>query len=92
MVSMKPFSWDENKNEELQAERNVSFEEVRAEIEAGKFRIEENTSGNHPGQSVYLVVLNGYIHVVPFRETESAILLITIFPSRYWQGKTGGVL
>ena len=89
---MRLFSWEENKNEELKAGRNVSFEEVRAEIGAGRFRIEKNTSGNHPGQSVYLVVLSGYVHVVPFRETESAILLITIFPSRYWQGKTGGVL
>ncbi|MGK5082408.1 toxin [Bdellovibrionota bacterium FG-1] len=89
---MRPFSWDEDKNKELQTGRSVSFEQVRDEIKAGRFRIEKNTSGNHPGQSIYLVIINSYVHVVPFRETEEAILLITIFPSRYWQEKTRGVL
>jgi uncharacterized DUF497 family protein len=89
---VKPFLWDTEKNEELIASRNVSFEHVETEIEAGRFRIEKNTSGNHPDQSIYLVVLNEYVHVVPFRENEADILLITIFPSRYWHGKTRGVL
>ena len=91
MVSMKPFDWDD-KNEELRAGRNVSFEQVEAEIETGRFRLEKNTSGNHPSQSIYLVILNSYVHVVPFREDEDSIFLITIFPSRFWQGRTGGRL
>ncbi len=82
-------SWDPQKDITLKKTRDVSFTQVRDEIEAGRFKIVENVSSHHPNQKAYLVTLHNYIHVVPFREDENSILLITIFPSRVWQAKFG---
>lgn len=92
MESGKIVTWEAQKNEKLKANRNISFEQIRAELEAGRFKIEGNASRNHPGQSIYLVALHGYVYVVPFRKIENTIFLITAFPSRVWQEKVGGDL
>lgn len=89
---MKPFSWDPEKEALLTETRGVSFLQVRTEIMKGRFKIIKNVSSIHPNQEAYLVELEDYVHVVPFREDAESILLITIFPSRTWQKKIGGTL
>jgi uncharacterized DUF497 family protein len=89
---MKPFRWDPRKDELLKSNRGVSFEQVRDEIVEGRFKIVRNASLVHDEQRAYLVRLNDYVHVVPFREDEDSILLITIFPSRVWDKKFRGAL
>lgn len=89
---MKTLSWDPKKEDLLKETRGVSFEQVRNEIVQGDFKIIENSSSIHQNQKAYLVKINDYIHVVPFREDAESILLITIFPSRSWNKKLGGAL
>ena len=93
---MKPYVWDEDKNDWLLTERGVSFEMVLDEIETGRFRIEENVSANHLGQKVFLVGFcdpsppgKTLVHVVPFIEHDECIELKTIFFDVYWQKRFG---
>lgn len=81
---MKPFRWDLKKDALLKQTRGVSFEQVRDEIMQGRFKIIKNSSLAHEDQKAYL-------HVVPFREDKDCIFLITIFPSRVWEKKFGGI-
>ena len=74
---MKELLWSLVKSERLKKTRGVSFEElIQARLVAVK---------QHPGrahQHVMLFDYKGYIWVVPFVETDEAIFLKTLFPSR----------
>ncbi len=78
---MKEFVWDEAKNNELMKTRNVSFEQVVAEIAEGRL-LDKLKNPAYPGQAIYVVKLNDYIHCVPSVEEGNTIILKTIFPSR----------
>ncbi len=78
------FNWDREKNKTLRRERNVCFEDVVALIEEGKVLeiIRHPNTERYPHQKIYLVLLNGYVHMVPYVRTENEIFLKTIIPSR----------
>lgn len=78
------FNWDREKNKTLKRERNVCFEDVVALIEEGKVLeiIRHPNTERYPHQKIYLVLLNGYVHMVPYVRTENEIFLKTIIPSR----------
>lgn len=79
---MKHIEWGENKNKELQAERNISFEAVVVAIEQGKLiDIVPNPSSNHTQQNVLVVEIDDYLVLVPFVEDEEKIFLKTAFRS-----------
>ena len=83
-------SWSESKNEILKVEREISFEEVVAEIDAGRILalIDHPTREN---QEIYIVRLHGYAHAVPFvRDSDGNIFLKTVYPSREFQKQYGG--
>jgi uncharacterized DUF497 family protein len=90
----KPFIWDESKNAWLMAERGVSFDEIVYYIMNG-YLIDVVPNANqekYPGQLVFVVNREGYIHLVPFEESDKEIHLKTIIPSRkatkkYLKGK-----
>jgi hypothetical protein len=80
---MKRIEWDENKNRQLQVERNISFEAIIVAIEQGKLiDIVPNTSSNHIHQNVFIVEIDDYLVLVPFVEDEEKIFLKTAFKSR----------
>jgi uncharacterized DUF497 family protein len=81
---MKTFSWNDEKNALLKAERQVSFEEVVLYIEMGFLLdvLEHPNQEKYRGQKVFVVQVENYIYLVPFLETESDIFLKTIIPSR----------
>lgn len=81
---MKPFDWDEEKNKRLKVERGISFDEVVFHIAIGNVVdiVLNKNQKKYPGQRVFEVNAEGYIHLVPFDETESTIMLRTIIPSR----------
>lgn len=94
---MKYFSWNNEKNQHLQIERNVSFEEVVFYIEQGQLLdiIEHPNSQKYQGQRIFIVNINGYVYLVPFVETEREVFLKTIIPSRkatrrYLRGEKDG--
>ena len=84
----KPIGWSLEKNEWLKARRGICFEDVAPLIESGQMvGIERDISRRHPGQSMFVVLIQGYAHAVPFVEDEEKIFLKTIYPSRRLNNK-----
>jgi uncharacterized DUF497 family protein len=81
---MKYFSWNEEKNEQLKRERNVSFEEVVFHIERGDLLdiVEHPNQERYQGQRLFIVNIDNYGYLVPFIESEEEVFLKTIIPSR----------
>ena len=82
--------WDDEKNQKLQLERDISFEQISEIIlRKGYLDILENTS--RPNQQIFVVKLNDYIHSVPFIiDDQSNIVLKTAYPSRKLNKKYTG--
>jgi len=81
---MKYHSWNNEKNDKLKKERNISFEDIIYYIEHGKLLtiLKHTNQETYPGQKVYVLEVNNYVCLVPFIETENKIFLKTIIPSR----------
>jgi uncharacterized DUF497 family protein len=81
---MKFFDWSIKKNEELKADRNVSFEDVIFSIvhEGLLDIVEHPNKQKYPDQRVFIVKIEDYAYLVPFVEEENVIFLKTIIPSR----------
>ena len=78
------FKWDVAKNKLLKEERNVCFEDVVALIYEDKVLdviVHPNTK-KYPHQKIYILRLQGYVHMVPFVKNNDEIWLKTIMPSR----------
>ena len=74
--------WDDDKNQKLQNERNISFEEI-AEIILRKEYLEILENPSRSNQQIFVVKINNYIYSVPFIiDEQSNIILKTVFPSR----------
>ena len=81
---MKVFSWNEDKNALLKAERQVSFEEIVLSIEMGLLLdvLEHPNQEKYKGQKVFVVQMDEYAYLVPFVETDDQVFLKIIIPSR----------
>jgi uncharacterized DUF497 family protein len=81
---MKHFSWSEEKNELLLAERKISFEDIVLYIEKGFLLdvLEHPNPEKYPGQKIFVVQIEEYVYLVPFDETKDEVFLKTIIPSR----------
>lgn len=83
-LRMKYFSWNEEKNDLLKSERQVSFVDVVFYIEKGFLLdvLEHPNQEKYKGQKIFVVQIDDYVHLVPFVENEHEIFLKTIIPSR----------
>jgi uncharacterized DUF497 family protein len=81
---MSYYQWNHEKNEQLKAERGVSFEQVVFHIERGDVVdiIEHPNPSKYPNQQMLIVKIRGYAYLVPFIEDENGMFLKTIIPSR----------
>ena len=81
---MKYFDWEEDKNEQLKREREISFEDVVLAIENNQVLdiVEHSNKKRYPNQKVFIINVNRYAYLVPFIEDEGKIFLKTIIPSR----------
>ncbi|MBW9276011.1 MAG: BrnT family toxin [Candidatus Thiodiazotropha sp. (ex. Lucinisca nassula)] len=81
---MKTFAWSSEKNELLKTERGISFEEVVLNIQLGNEVdiFEHPNQERYPGQQISVVVIEGYVYLVPFVENEEEVFLKTIILSR----------
>lgn len=81
---MKYFTWDEEKNEKLKAQRGVSFEEIVFHIGRGALLdiLEHPNQERYGGQRIFVVQREGYAYLVPFVEEKERVVLKTIIPSR----------
>lgn len=81
---MKQYNWNNEKNKILQKERNISFEDIVFHIMNGdEVAIYDHpNSERYPNQKISAVIVDNYVYLVPFVETEDEIFLKTIIPSR----------
>ena len=81
---MKPINWNSTKNQQLVAERGISFEDVVFYIQQGQLLddIQHPNSEKYPGQRVFVINIDGYAHLVPYIEDRKEIFLKTVIPSR----------
>jgi len=81
---MKYFSWNNEKNQLLKSERNISFEEVVFHIEKQHVLdiVQHPNQERYKGQKVFIINIDNYAYLVPFVESEREIFLKTIIPSR----------
>jgi uncharacterized DUF497 family protein len=81
---MKYFSWNEEKNQLLKAERQISFEDVVFYISQGFLLdiLEHPNQEKYQGQKLFVVEIDEYAYLVPFVEDNHEIFLKTIIPSR----------
>jgi uncharacterized DUF497 family protein len=87
------FDWSVEKNRQLVEQRGISFESIVSAIEQGGLVdvLEHPNQGRYPGQQIYVVAVQEYIHLVPFViQADGARFLKPIIPSRkatgdYWR-------
>lgn len=80
---MKPFDWDQNKNNLIKASRGVSFEDARMAFLNNKILDDfpNPHQEKYPGQRMSIIEIDDYAYLVPYVETENAIFLKTIIPN-----------
>lgn len=81
---MKFFAWNADKNEQLKAERGVSFEEAVFQIENGYTLdiIDHPNPAKYPRQRIFVIDIDHYAYLVPFVATDDEIFLKTMIPSK----------
>ena len=81
---MKPINWNSTKNQQLIAERGVSFEDIVFYLQQGQLLddIEHPNSNKYPAQRIFVIDVDGYVHLVPYVENRKEIFLKTVIPSR----------
>ena len=82
--------WDDVKNQKLQIERDISFDQI-SEIILRKEYLDILENLSRPNQQIFVVKLNNYIYAVPFViDDQSNIVLKTAYPSRKLHKKYTG--
>lgn len=78
------FDWDNEKNNRLKLERNISFERIVIEIEAGAVLdiLEHPNKIKFPNQIIIIINIDNYAWVVPAIENDNSFFLKTAYPSR----------
>ena len=80
------FDWSDDKNTELKATRNISFEEMVVCINENRIVdvLEHPNQNRYPNQFIYVIWYQDYAYAVPFirNEQKQEIFLKTIYPSR----------
>lgn len=81
---MKYFDWDEEKNEILKRERDISFEEIVAALWDGRDLdvLPHPNKNRYPNQRILIVNIDNYAYVVPYVEDKEKVFFKTIMPSR----------
>ncbi|MFA6823172.1 MAG: toxin [Geobacter sp.] len=81
---MKYFRWNHQKNSELKAERDITFEQMVLAIEADGLLdvVQHPNIDKYPNQLIFVVAYEGYVYLVPFVEESEYYFLKTIIPSR----------
>lgn len=81
---MKPINWSSIKNHQLVAERGISFEDIVFYMQQGQLLddIEHPNRTKYPEQRIFVINVDGYVHLVPYIEDRKQIFLKTVIPGR----------
>jgi len=76
--------WDNEKNEKLKQDRDVCFEDVERAILDNQLVdiLPHFNQEKYPNQNILIVLLNNYIHYVPYVKDDEKLFLKSIVPSR----------
>ena len=83
-MGRKLIRWNEEKNQILKMQRNISFDQILEKIESGKIvgrKVNPNRE-KYPNQQIFIISIDDYIYYVPFIENSDELFLKTIIPSR----------
>ncbi|MFP4333456.1 MAG: toxin [Campylobacterales bacterium] len=89
---IKPFRWNESKNQTLEEQRGVCFEDVILSLENGGLLdiVPHPNLKKYPNQKLFILLISSYTYYVPFVEDDEKIFLKNIIPSRKYHKKYGG--
>ena len=78
------FDWNDEKNQKLKLERDITFEDIVYHITHDGLLdvIEHPNQKSYSGQKIFVVNVEEYVYIVPFVEEDELIFLKTIIPSR----------
>lgn len=81
---MKYVRWNEEKDAQLKQERGISFRDMVARMMGDGLLdvVPHPNPKKYPGQQMFVVEAGGYAYLVPFVETDDAVFLKTVIPSR----------
>jgi len=81
---MKPINWNSTKNQQLIAERGISFEDIVFYMQQGQLLddIDHPNRDKYPQQRIFVINVDGYAYLVPYVEDRKEIFLKTVIPSR----------
>jgi len=81
---MKPINWNPTKNQQLVAQRGISFEDIVFYMQQGQLLddIKHPNSDKYPEQRIFVINVDNYVHLVPYVENQEEIFLKTVIPSR----------
>lgn len=83
--------WDEDKNTRLGVERGISFDDIAMLILEKKY-LDVVKHPKRAGQWMFIMPINGYVHVVPFvLDGDGNVVLKTAFPSRKFHKRFEGM-
>ena len=85
MSMSNDFAWNTEKNWQLIEQRSISFETVVSAMEQGALLdvLVHPNQDRYPGQYIYVVAIQAYVHLVPFViQPNGTRFLKTIIPSR----------
>lgn len=86
---MKPIKFNQEKDEWLKKNRNISLSNIAELIFSEQVIkvINHPNKAKFPNQKIALLNINNYIYCVPYIETKDEIFLKTIYPSRKYTKK-----
>ena len=86
------YKWNEDKNSLLKASRGFSFNDVLEEMAENGIldNYKHPNSEKYPNQWIYVLLLKGYVHYVPYVLDGNDIFLKNIIPSRVLHKKYKG--
>jgi uncharacterized DUF497 family protein len=81
---MKPINWNSTKNQQLVAQRGISFEDIVFYMQQGQLLddIKQPNSDKYPEQRIFVINVDNYVYLVPYVENRQEIFLKTVIPSR----------
>ena len=83
IVMIKRIEWNNDKNQQLKKERNLSFEQIQVAIEQdGLIDIIQHPRNKYEHQQIMIINIEDYLVLVPFVEDNEKIFLKTAFKSR----------
>lgn len=80
----KVFNWNDEKNQQLIADRGVSFEDIVYFIQQGQLLddLRNPNQEKYPNQRILIIEVDSYAYLVPYVENDEELFLKTIIPSR----------